>query len=109
MNLHKMIEICLKDYNMHTFIMINVLICINNYVITCINSMLSDSTMKVSINKLMQHPSHESNDVCAIDIYEDPDITSCIKETMAAIEDGSIEEPEDDLFPSCEMEPELKP
>ena len=26
---------------MHTFIMINALICINNYVITCINSMLS--------------------------------------------------------------------
>ena len=41
MNLHKMIEICLKDDNMHTFIMINALICINNYVITCINSMLS--------------------------------------------------------------------
>ena len=41
MNLHKMIEIFLKDDNMHTFIMINALICINNYVITCINSMLS--------------------------------------------------------------------
>ena len=44
MNLHKMIEICLKDDNMHTFIMINALICINNYVITCINSMLSTPT-----------------------------------------------------------------
>ena len=41
MNLHKMIEICLKDDNMHIFLMINALICINNYVITCINSMLS--------------------------------------------------------------------
>ena len=41
MNLHKMIEICLKDDNMHEFMMINALICINNYVITCINSMLS--------------------------------------------------------------------
>ena len=41
MNLHKMIEICLKDDNMHIFVMINALICINNYVITCINSMLS--------------------------------------------------------------------
>ena len=41
MNLHKMIEICLKDDNMHTFVMINTIICINNYVITCINSMLS--------------------------------------------------------------------
>ena len=41
MNLHKMIEICLKDDNMHIFVMINALICINNYVITCIISMLS--------------------------------------------------------------------
>ena len=44
MNLHKMIEICLKDDNMHIFVMINALICINNYVITCINSMLSAIT-----------------------------------------------------------------
>ena len=41
MNLYKMIEICLKYDNMHIFVMINALICINNYVITCINSMLS--------------------------------------------------------------------
>ena len=40
MNLHKMIEICVKDDNMHIFVMINALICINNYVITCMNSML---------------------------------------------------------------------
>ena len=46
MNLHKMIEICLKDDNMHTFIMINALICINNYVITCTNSMLSTTQVK---------------------------------------------------------------
>ena len=38
MNLYKMIEICLKDDNTHIFVMINALICINNYVITCINS-----------------------------------------------------------------------
>ena len=43
MNLHKMIEIYLKYDNMHIFVMINALICINNYVITCINSMLSVS------------------------------------------------------------------
>ena len=43
MNLYKMIEICLKDDNMHIFVMINALICINNHVITCINSMLSIS------------------------------------------------------------------
>ena len=59
-----------------------------------------DSTMKVSINKLMRHPSHESDEVGAVDIYEDPEISSCIEETMAAIEDRSFEEPEDDPFPS---------
>ena len=41
MNLHKMIEIWLKDDNMHRFVLINALICINIYVIICINSMLS--------------------------------------------------------------------
>ena len=44
MNLNKKIEICLKDDNMHIFVTINALICINNYVITCINSMLSAPT-----------------------------------------------------------------
>ena len=42
-NLYKMIETCLKDDNMHIFVMINALICIHNYVITCINSMLSQN------------------------------------------------------------------
>ena len=70
---------------------------------------VGDSTMKVSINKLMRHPSHESDEVGAVDIYEDREISSCIEETMAAIEDRSFEEPEDDLFPSGEMAPELKP
>ena len=69
---------------------------------------VGDSTMKVSINKLIRHPSHESDEVGAVDIYEDPEISSCIKETMAAIEDMSFEEPEDDPFPSGETAPELK-
>ena len=43
-----MIEICLKDDNMHRFVMINALICINIYVITCIISMLSPSHTVVS-------------------------------------------------------------
>ena len=70
--------------------------------------MLSDITMKVSINKLMGHPSHESDEVGAVDIYEDTEISSCSKETMEAIEDGSFEEPEHDPFPSGETTPELK-
>ena len=65
--------------------------------------------MKVSINKLMRHPSHESDEVDAVDIYEDLEISSCIEETMAAIEDMSFEEREDDPFPSSETAPELKP
>ena len=46
---------------------------------------VGDSTMKVTINKLMRHPSHESDEVSAVNIYEDPEITSCVEETMTAI------------------------
>ena len=60
---------------------------------------VGESTMKVSINKLMRHPLHVSDEVGTIDIYEDSEIGSCIKETMAFIKDGSIEKPEDDPFP----------
>ena len=70
---------------------------------------VGDSTMKVSIKKFMRYPSRESDEVGAVDIYEDPEISSCIEEMMVAIEDGSFEEPEDDPFPSSEMAPELKP
>ena len=41
MKLCKVIEIYLKDDNMHTFGVINAFICINNHVNSCINSMLS--------------------------------------------------------------------
>ena len=68
---------------------------------------VGDSTMKVSINKLMRHPSQDYDEVGTVDIYEDPDISSCIEETMAAIEDESFMEPEDDPFPFSEMAPEL--
>ena len=69
---------------------------------------VGDSTMKVSINRLIRHPSHEFNEVGAIDIYEDPEILSCIEKMMAFIEDVSIEELEDDPFPSSETTPDLK-
>ena len=65
--------------------------------------------MKVSIDKLMRHPSHESDELGAIDIYEDPKISSCMEETMTFIEDRSIKEPKDDPFPSSETTPKLKP
>ena len=70
---------------------------------------VGESTMKVSIKKLMQHPSHKSDKVGVVDIYEDPEISSCIEKTMAAIEDGSFEEPENDPFPFNKMTLELKP
>ena len=41
MTLYKMIEIYLKYDNMHTFGVVNVFICINNHVNSCIISMLS--------------------------------------------------------------------
>ena len=56
MNLHKMIEICLKDDNMHRIVMINALICINNQVITCINSMLSVSAPCAPPGPRVGHP-----------------------------------------------------
>ena len=65
--------------------------------------------MKVSIIKLMRHPSYESDDVSIDDIYADPEISNCIEKTMATIKDGSFEEAEDDPFPSSEMVPKLKP
>ena len=65
--------------------------------------------IKLSINKLIRHPSHEFDEIGAVDIYEDTKISSCIEETMAANEDESFEEPEDDLFPSSKMAPELEP
>ena len=44
---------------------------------------VEESTMKVSINKLIRHPSHASDEECAIDIYEVSQIGSFIEETMA--------------------------
>ena len=54
MNLHKMIEICLKDDNMHIFVMINALISINKYVITCMNSMLSLCQVSYMMKQFMR-------------------------------------------------------
>ena len=68
---------------------------------------VGDSTMKVCINKLMRHPSHEADEIGVVDIYEDPEISSCIEETMAAIDDRSFEEPEDYPFPSGRRHPSL--
>ena len=56
-----------------------------------------------------RHPSHESDEVGAVDIYEDLEISSCIEETMVVIEDESYKEPEDDPFFLSETAPKLKP
>ena len=50
-----------------------------------------------------------SDEVGTVDINEDLKIGSFIKETMTFIDGESIEEPEDDPFPSSETAPELKP
>ena len=60
MNLHKMIEIYLKSDNMHRFVMINALIYINIYVITCINSMLSDVKDKLQMDNSFFNMTYES-------------------------------------------------
>ena len=44
MNLYKMIEILLKYDNMRIIGLINALNCINNHIITCVNSMFSRLT-----------------------------------------------------------------
>ena len=69
---------------------------------------VGDSMMKVSINKLMGHPSHASDEVGSINIYEDSNIGSFIEEMMAFIEEVSIKEPQDDPFPLSDTTPELK-
>ena len=40
---------------------------------------VGESSMKVSINKLMRHPSHTSDEIGFVKIYEDSEIGSCIK------------------------------
>ena len=57
----------------------------------------------------MQYPSHAFDEVGAINIDEDLQIESFIEETMTFIKDESIEEPDDDAFPSSETSPEIKP
>ena len=58
-----MIEICLKDDNMHRFVMINALICINICVITCINSMLSVRHLDLLFNTLHQEKEKKGESV----------------------------------------------
>ena len=40
---------------------------------------VGESSMKVSINNLMRHPSHTSDEIGVVKIYEDSEIGSCIK------------------------------
>ena len=49
MKLYEMIGIYLKYDNMHTFGVINALICIKNHVISCINSMLSTNPVGMPV------------------------------------------------------------
>ena len=66
---------------------------------------VGDSTMKVSINKLMRHPSHECDEVGAVDIYKNPEISSCIEKMMAAVEDRALRSPRMIHFPLTRWHP----
>ena len=50
---------------------------------------VGDSTMKVSINKLMGHPSHEFDEVGTVDIEEDPKISSCTRRRWRLLRTGA--------------------
>ena len=51
-----MIDIYLKYDNVHIFGMINAFNCINNHVISCINSMLSCARVCAKCNYWVKHP-----------------------------------------------------
>ena len=65
---------------------------------------VGEHTVKVNINKLMKYPSQAFEDVGAIDLFDDQDIETCIKEVMTVNEGADFEE-----LPLDELTRELKP
>ena len=53
---------------------------------------VGENTVKVKINKLMNHPSQAFEDVGAINLFDDQDIETCIKEVMMVNEGADFEE-----------------
>ena len=65
---------------------------------------VGEHTVKVNINKLMKYPSQAFEDLCAIDLFDDQDIETCIKEVMTINEEADFNE-----LPLDEPTGELKP
>ena len=65
---------------------------------------VGEHTVKVNINKLMKYPSQAFEDMGAIDLFDDQDIETCIKEVMTVNEGADFEE-----LPLDEPTAELKP
>ena len=65
---------------------------------------VGEHTVKVNINKLMKYPSQAFKDLGAIDLFDDQDIETCIKEVMTINEEADFKE-----LPLDEPIEELKP
>ena len=65
---------------------------------------VGEHMMKVNINKLMKYPSQAFEDLGAINLFDDQDIETCIKEVMTINEEADfkelpLDEPTGDLKP----------
>ena len=65
---------------------------------------VGEHTVKVNIKKLMKYPSNTFEDLGAIDLFDDQDIETCIKEVMTINEEADfkelpLDEPTEDLKP----------
>ena len=65
---------------------------------------VGEHTVKVNINKLMKYPSQAFEDLGAINLFDDQDIETCIKEVMTINEKADFKE-----LPLDEPTGELKP
>ena len=59
---------------------------------------VEEHTVKVNINKLIKYPSQAFKDLGSINLFDDQDIETCIKEVMTINEEADFKElPLDDL------------
>ena len=65
---------------------------------------VGEHTVKVNIKKLMKYPSQAFEDLGAIDLFDDQDIETCIKEVMTVNDEANFEE-----LPLDDLTGELKP
>ena len=65
---------------------------------------VGEHAVKVNINKLMKNPSQAFEDLGAIDLFDEQDIETCIKEVMTINEEADFKE-----LPLDELTEELKP